>query len=475
MSLQTQLDRVLEEIVTGWGIPGLGVGIVQEGEIVYARGFGVQSLEKRVPVTPDSIFCVASVAKCFTASAVMQLVEAGKIDLDAPIAGYLPYFKLDDERYMLITIRQMLSHTSGMPDFSESEYDEMVVNPEVDEGAPERLVRSLNSRKMVAAPGERFMYSNIAYNVLGNLVAKISGQTFETYMKEHLLTPTGMPESTFFFPEVNSEKLAVPHLRTPGMIVNPVYPYHRADAPASFLHSTVIEMCHWCITCLNQGIYQGRRILTPASFELMWTPVAEWGYPPLYEDVGLGWTLGHYENVRTISHGGMGFGWTDFLTLLPEKQGAAVILCNEESSARSRTIRAALHAILGLELQAGTVSWMVPICQALLEGGIRAAYEGYAEIKDNEAYFFDEDDLVNLTYQLMSVKKLDLTIDVLKLNLHAFPEHVESLNLLAKFYIQKGEHRLAEECLRKALAIQPDNSAAMEMLEKIHMHQANRD
>jgi len=237
----------------------------------------------------------------------------------------------------------------------------------------------------------------------------------------------------------------------------------------------VIEMCHWCITCLNQGIYQGRRILTPASFELMWTPVAEWGYPPLYEDVGLGWTLGHYENVRTISHGGMGFGWTDFLTLLPEKQGAAVILCNEESSARSRTIRAALHAILGLELQAGTVSWMVPICQALLEGGIRAAYEGYAEIKDNEAYFFDEDDLVNLTYQLMSVKKLDLTIDVLKLNLHAFPEHVESLNLLAKFYIQKGEHRLAEECLRKALAIQPDNSAAMEMLEKIHMHQANRD
>ncbi len=99
MSMYTVLDSVLEEIVARWGIPGLGVGIVQEGEIVYARGFGVQSLETRVPVTPDSIFCVASVAKCFTASAVMQLVEAGKIDLDAPIVEYLPYFKLDDERY----------------------------------------------------------------------------------------------------------------------------------------------------------------------------------------------------------------------------------------------------------------------------------------------------------------------------------------------------------------------------------------
>ena len=432
MSVYTKLDSVLEEIVARWGIPGLGVGIVQEGEIVYARGFGVQSLDTLEPVTPNTIFCVASVAKCFTASAVMQLVEAGKIDLDAPIVKYLPYFKLDDERYTQITIRQMLSHTSGMPDFTESEYDELVAQPETDEGAPERLVRSLSGRKMAAAPGERFLYSNIAYNVLGDLIAKISGQTFEAYIKEHLLAPAGMPESTFFFPEVNRERLAVPHLRTPGMIVNPVYPYHRADAPASFLHATVIEMCHWCITCLNQGSYQGRRILTPASYELMWTPVAEWGYPPLYEEVGLGWTLGHFEGVRTVSHGGMGFGWTDFLTLLPEKQSAAVILCNEESSARSRTIQAALNVILGKEPETGTVSWMVPICQALQEGGIRAAYERYAEIKGGEEYILDADDLFNLTYQLMSVKKLDLTMEVLKLNLQAFPEHIDSLNLAGK-------------------------------------------
>jgi CubicO group peptidase (beta-lactamase class C family) len=475
MSLYTQLDQVLEEIVLRWGIPGLGVGIVQEGEIVYAQGFGVQSLETREPVTPDSIFCVASVAKCFTASAVMQLGEVGKINLNTPIVQYLPYFKLDDDRYQQITIRQMLSHTSGMPDFTESEYDELVTNPEVDEDAPERLVRSLSRRKMAAAPGERFMYSNIAYNVLGDLIAKITGQTFEVYMKEHLLAPAGMPESTFFFPEVNRERLAVPHLRTPGMIVNPVYPYHRADAPASFLHSTVIEMCHWCITCLNQGIYQGRRILTPSSYELMWTPVAEWGYPPLYEEVGLGWTLGHYEGVRTVSHGGMGFGWTDFLILLPEKQSAAIILCNEESSARSRTIQAALHAILGQEPQAGTVSGMVPICQALQESGIRAAYARYTEIKDSGEYELDADDLFNLTYQLMSVKMVDLTIEVLKLNLQAFPEHIESLNLLGKLYFQKGEYHQAEEHLLKVLAIQPGDAAAMEMLEKIYTRQANRD
>ena len=123
----------------------------------------------------------------------MQLVERGKIDLDAPVAQYLPYFRLDDDRYREMTIRQMLSHTSGMPDMEESEYDELVAHPEVDEGAAERYVRGLSHLKLVAAPGERFFYSNIAYNVLGDLIAKVSGQTFEDYMKEHILRPAGMP------------------------------------------------------------------------------------------------------------------------------------------------------------------------------------------------------------------------------------------------------------------------------------------
>jgi CubicO group peptidase (beta-lactamase class C family) len=253
MSQFTKLDKVLEEIVSRWGIPGLGAGVVQEGETVYTRGLGVQSLESGRPVTPDSIFCVASVSKCFTASDVMQLVERGKIGLEAPIAEYLPYFRLDDMSHTQITIPQILSHTSGMPDFTEHEYDELVTHPEVDEGSSERLVRSLGKRKMIAAPGEHFAYSNIGYNVLGDLIAKLSGQTFEAYMKEQILIPAGMLESTFFYPEVKPARLAVPYLRSPEMIVNPMYPYHRADAPASFLHSSVIEMCHGASPALTRG------------------------------------------------------------------------------------------------------------------------------------------------------------------------------------------------------------------------------
>ena len=247
------LDTVLQEIVARWGIPGLAVGIVEGTEIVYAKGFGVQSLETQIPVVLDSVFCITSVSKCFVATAVVQLAERGKINLDAPLVQYLSYFQMDDDRYPQITIRQMLSHTSGMPDIDESEYDEMVAHPDWDDGAAERFVRGLSMKKLLANPGERFSYSNIAYNVLGDIIAKVSGKSFEIYMQEHILIPSGMTNSTFSLIDISPDFLAVPHLRTPEMSVNAIYPYHRADAPASFLHSTILDMCHWGITCLKSG------------------------------------------------------------------------------------------------------------------------------------------------------------------------------------------------------------------------------
>jgi CubicO group peptidase (beta-lactamase class C family) len=466
MNLLTKLDAVLKEIIARWGIPGLGVGIVENNEIIYARAFGVQSLETGAPVTLDSLFCVASIAKCFVATAIMQLVKQGKLNLDAPVVQYLPYFRLDDEHFPQITLRQILSHTSGMPDMDEDEYDHLVANPEYDEGAPERYVRALSSCKMVAAPGERFAYSNIAYNVLGDLITKITGQTFETYMQEHILRPAGMSESTFYFPDIHPERLAVPHLHVPEMIVSPYYPYHRADAPASFLHTSVMEMCHWAITSLNRGVFQGQRLLMPASYDLMWTSAARRGSSPsLREEMGLGWTLGHFKNVQTVGHGGGGFGWTCFLAILPEKNRAAFILCNEESSAHVRALQAVLDTAIEQEPRVGTISLAIPICEAIQAGGIRQAYTRYEELKDCQDYFFNQDEMIPLVYQLMSVKKFQLAIDVLELNLHIFPDHIDSYLFLAKNYLRMNNRAQAGSILQKILALDSGNTVAIDLLE----------
>ena len=466
----SDLDAVLQEIMLRWNVPGMAIGIVKGDEVAYAKGFGVQSLETQTPVTLDTVFCVQSISKCLVATAVMQLAERGKLDLDAPMVQYLPYFRLDDERYRQITIRQALSHTSGMPDM-ETEYVELVTHPEYDDSAAERYVRGLSNRKLIASPGERFSYSNIAYNVLGDMLAKVSGCSFEEVMREHVLIPSGMPNSTYLLADIPTNLLAVPHLRSPEMKVNPIYPYHRADSPASFLHTTVIDMCHWGSTALNRGSYHNQSILSPASYDLMWTSVAKRGSSPsMYEEMGLGWNLGHYKDVKTVSHGGGGFGWNAFLLILPERNYAAVILCNEESNAHIRATRAVADVLLNEKPQANSVSWMIPISHALAEGGIQAAYARYAEIKarkDDDEFFIQEYELINLSFQLFTANKTDLAIEVLGLNIHAYPEYIESYIEQARLYLYKGKIMQAKESLLKALSIEPNNITAASLMAMV--------
>ena len=196
--LEAKLPPFVQHVVASFGLAGLAIGIVKSGELVYTQGFGVRNLDTQEPVTPRSLFLLSSVSKPFVATAIVQLVEQGKMALDAPIVTYLPYFRLKDPRYKDITVQQMLSHTSGMPDAVDYHW----YAPEDDEEALERNVRSLVDEELLAAPGEKYAYSNVAFEVLGDVIAKVSGQTFEAYVKAHLLDPLEMHDSTFLRREV---------------------------------------------------------------------------------------------------------------------------------------------------------------------------------------------------------------------------------------------------------------------------------
>src|SRR5262245_27879231 len=157
LDLTQTLEPALHELVQRHRLPGLAVGIVRDGQVVYAHGFGEASRGTGRPITPKSIFHMASVSKPFTATAAMQLVEAGKLELDAPLTKVLPYFRLAEEVSRTITVRQVLTHTSGFPDVADYEWDK----PRHDAGAAERYVRSLASEKMLFAPGKGSSYSNM--------------------------------------------------------------------------------------------------------------------------------------------------------------------------------------------------------------------------------------------------------------------------------------------------------------------------
>jgi len=337
INLEESIDSLFSEYIERIRLTGLEVGIVQHNEIVYAKGFGVRNSETQEPVTTESLFHMASISKPFVATGIIQLVELGKIDLDEPVITYLPYFKLDDERYSQITIQQMLSHVSGMPDVMDYHWDQ----PEYDDQALERYVRSLTDQKMLFTPGEEFSYSNMAYEVLGDVIAKVSGQSFEDYMQENILTPLEMDKSTFLKQEVPPELETTPHYISGSPTI--VYPYHRAHAPSSTLHSNVLEMSNWAIANMNRGTFNDKQILKESSYDLLWKP-----YKQISDDrsIGLSWFIGTSGEQFRIFHSGADVGFRTSLVMLPEESIAVIVLANNERADPREMVEQVLEIIL---------------------------------------------------------------------------------------------------------------------------------
>ncbi len=317
-----KLDSLLYHWIDSASIPGVSIAITRDDSIIYLKSFGVKSLESKELLDPLHLFHVASVSKPFMATAIMQLVERGKIELDKKLIAYLPYFKMADNRYKGITIRQMLNHTSGFPDVEDYQWE----HPQLDEGAAERYARSLINEKLVSSPGAEFHYSNMAFDVLAAVVAKVSGQSFETFVKENILQPLEMNESSFYQPETDVSLRTAPHTGKPPRI-SKTYPYNRTHAPSSTLNSSAAEMSHWVIANLHEGTYNGQKILQPSSYKILMTP----GFVINKDEnvaVGLSWFIYQYQGYALVGHSGSDLGYRSILTMIPGKKTGIVILAN---------------------------------------------------------------------------------------------------------------------------------------------------
>lgn len=446
--LDTTLTPFIEEAMQAYDLPGFAIGIVKDNEVVYARGFGYKNIDTKKPVTNTTLFHMASISKPFVATAVMQLVEQGKIDLEAPVTTYLPYFKLDDKRYTDITIQQMLSHISGMPDVEDYEWD----NPQYDEGALERYVRSLAGKKMRFDPGESFAYSNMAYECLGDVIAKVSGMSFADYEKKYILDPAGMKESTFLKPEHLPENWASGHLRTIRTVAWEGYPYNRMHGPSSTLHSNAIEMCSWAIINMKRGISAGQKILEGASYDLLWKPWFKIGSEDSEDAVGLSWFLGTHRGEKAIYHSGGDTGFNTFLTLLPERSSAVVVLCNYIPAQIGYLSKAALDILLGFEPEDFKPPVSIPVLRALTEKGLEEAVTLWNSLNQEHAedYNFDQRQFFNMAAMSIMLDRVEDGEAVIRLLLEILPE--EGM-------------RPARGFIENYLKDNPDNRAAIRMLE----------
>jgi CubicO group peptidase (beta-lactamase class C family) len=415
------LTPLIEGVMEAYDLPGLSIGVVDKNnEIVYARGFGYKNIDTRTPVDTETLFHMASISKPFVATAVMQLVEQGKIDLEAPVTTYLPYFELADERYKDITIQKMLSHVSGMPDVQDYEWD----NPVYDAGALERYVRSISDLKMRFDPGARYAYSNMAFECLGDVIAKVSGKTFADYEKTHVLDPAGMVQSTFLKPEGLPENWASGHLRTIKTIAWEGYPYNRKHGPSSTLHSNAVEMCRWAIFNMGRGSFEGKTILEASSYDLLWKPWQAIGKAGGRQAVGLSWFLGEHRGEKTVSHGGGDTGFNSYLIMLPDKGMAVAVMINYIPAPVAYIAEAALDILLGFEPEEFKPPATVPVLRAYAKEGGAAAAEMWKSLQEDHAeeYNFGQQQLFYMAAMAVQLDRVEEGEAVIRFLLDILPE-----------------------------------------------------
>ncbi|WP_265587607.1 serine hydrolase domain-containing protein [Sphingomicrobium arenosum] len=309
--LAADLDAIAQRHFEEARLPGLAVAVVNDGRLVYQGTFG--DARPGVPLTPAHAFHVASLSKPFVATAIMLLVEEGQLGLDDPVVRHLPYFPFDPA----ITVRQMLSHSSGLPDVTDYGWD----RPDYDDAAAERYVRSLERGTALFVPGEDRVYSNMAFDVLGDLIAKVSVVPFEQYVETRLLRPVGMLTSSFFYPDIPFANRVFGHEGEERRRVAH-HPYNRPHAPSSTLNASLGDMVQWMQFNLQRGVVGTREILGKDSFEGLWSAQSADGRN------GLSWFRYADGDRWSVYHGGADTGFRARISLYPDEGMGIVILSN---------------------------------------------------------------------------------------------------------------------------------------------------
>lgn len=323
------IENYVEQQMRRLSIPGVAMAIVEGDQIVHLRGFGQARPGGEAP-SPQTPFVLGSTTKSFTAVAVMQLVEAGKIELDAPAQHYLPWFRVaDPQASAQITVRHLLNQTSALPVLPG-----MIFLADLDEspGAAERQARTLSTLKLTRPVGSGFEYCNLNYNLLGLIIEAASGESYADYIQNYIFTPLGMSHSYTSPAVARQNGLAVGYrywFSIPFAVRNLRMP--RGSQAAGELISCSEDMARYLIAHLNRGRCGGVQILSAAGMdELHRGAVQESVTGATVIQYGMGWFVTDTGQTKTVWHSGNVPDFSSFMAFLPEQKKGVVLLLNAD-------------------------------------------------------------------------------------------------------------------------------------------------
>jgi len=332
-NLEKKLEKFREFMNTEmkrWEVPGIGVGIVKDGKVIFAEGFGLRNVEKNLPVTPDTLFAIGSASKAFTTMDIGILVDEGKVEWDKPVQTYLPTFRLKDEvATARMTVRDLVSHKSGLPRHDAMWYGSPLSRKDIFDRL-QYLDFSADFRQI-------FQYNNLMFLTAGYLVGQVTNSTWEEFTQKRIFDALGMSSSNCSV-EVSqkSDNYSLPYIRRKEEIK--AIPFRNIDniGPAGSINSNVNDILKWVLFHLNKGKVGEKQIISESGQKEMYTPAMFIREPMLtvqpddqsIMSYGLGWFLETYRGHKLVHHGGAIDGFYFLNGFMPNDNCGAVILTN---------------------------------------------------------------------------------------------------------------------------------------------------
>ncbi|WP_042222282.1 serine hydrolase domain-containing protein [Oceanobacillus manasiensis] len=366
-----EFEQYFDDILKRYHVPGFAMGIAENGKIGYEKAFGYRDSEAELPLSLDTVFGVGSITKAVTAIAILQLQEKGKLNVHDPVSNYLPAFKTrNKEQSEKISLHHFLVHSSGLPPLAtlmgsvkksiESDPD-FKVDPQ--QGNPLDAIQTIDTHAdlmdtiakteftMLGEPGTEFSYSNDGYALLGAIIERVSGMSYEQYVQENIFTPAGMHHSVFQYEDLKGyEDIAVLYVMENNEDEKMIERSNHAwDAPAmraaGFIKSTLNDMLKFMEVIRNEGKVGSARILSTESVKVMTTPYMQCSHDTYY---GYGvMIIPDFFGYKLIHHGGDIKGVTAQMGILPELGLTGISLANLAEAPSSKLLFSAFAGNLG--------------------------------------------------------------------------------------------------------------------------------
>ena len=332
--LSAELDQLAAEAMADWKVPGAAVAVVQDGQVVVAKAYGQRDVEANLPVTTATQFVICSITKSFTATAVALLHSEGRIDWSRPVRDYLPEFRLHDavatER---ITILDLLSHQSGLP------RHDWVHLP--GDRAPAEFLGVLRHLEPSRDIRSAYQYNNLCYNAAGLLIERVSGQSYDAFIRARLTDKLGMKVSFTLDDLEASADAAKPYMMHEDTRLRALRLPIRTTA-AGAINTTVVDLANWMRFHLGKGEFNGERLLPASLVAELHTPRVYYPEPGFAEfgeaHYGLGFRCHSYRGDRLVGHGGGWIGWGTPMTLVPDFGIGVAVFTNRSQSEVAPTL-----------------------------------------------------------------------------------------------------------------------------------------